>query len=58
MFVVLAGLRGQEDAWVFEDPVTESIAPGYFEVIDTLMDYTTVEKKLEANQYRSKEEVS
>lgn len=23
-----------EDAWPFEDPVTEEIAPGYFEMIE------------------------
>lgn len=42
---------------MFEDPVTEAIAPGYFDVIDKPMDYVTVEKKLEANHYKAKEEV-
>ena len=54
---VLGGLRSQEDSWIFEDPVTESIAPGYFEVIDTPMDYTTVEKKIEGRQYQDQEQV-
>ena len=42
---------------MFEDPVTEAIAPGYFDVIDKPMDYCTVEKKLEASQYKNKQEV-
>ena len=54
---VLSGLRKVEDGWVFEDPVTEEIAPGYFEVIDEPMDLSTVEKKLEASEYKHKDEV-
>lgn len=56
--VVLNCLRVEEDAWVFEEPVTESIAPGYFEVVDKPMDYATVEKKIESNSYKSKDEVT
>lgn len=54
---VLAGLRKHEEAWVFEEPVTEAIAPGYFEVVDKPMDYTTVEKKVEEQVYKGKDEV-
>lgn len=54
---VLGGLRKLEDSWVFEDPVTEAIAPGYFDVVEKPMDYATVEKKLEASEYHAKEEV-
>ena len=54
---VLNCLRAEEDAWVFEEPVTESIAPGYFDVVDKPMDYSTVEKNIEKNGYKSKEEV-
>ena len=54
---VLSGLRKHEEFWVFEDPVTEVIAPGYFEVVDKPMDYVTVEKKLEEQAYKSKDEV-
>ena len=51
-------MRKHEEAWVFEDPVTESIAPGYFEIVDKPMDYSTVEKKVEEQVYKSKDEVS
>lgn len=43
---------------MFEDPVTEAIAPGYFEVVDVPMDYATVEKKVEEQVYKDKEQVS
>lgn len=42
---------------MFEDPVTEAIAPGYFEVVDKPMDYSTVEKKVEDQTYQDKDEV-
>ena len=56
-YLVLSGLRRHEDGWVFEEPVSEDIAPGYFDVVDKPMDYQTVEKKIEAQQYTAKEEV-
>lgn len=55
---VLSGLRRQEDSWIFEDPVTESIAPGYHEQISIPMDYSTVESRLEKKHYSTREEVS
>lgn len=54
---VLSGLRRQEDSWIFEDPVTESIAPGYHEQISIPMDYSTVESRLEKKHYSTREEV-
>jgi hypothetical protein len=42
---------------VFEDPVTESIAPGYHEQISMPMDYSTVESRLEKRHYSTREEV-
>lgn len=42
---------------MFEDPVTEAIAPGYFDVIEKPMDFCTVERKLEGSQYKTKQEV-
>ncbi len=57
MCAVLNGLRVAEDSWIFEDPVSDSIAPGYSEVIDTPMDYSTVEKRIESNHYQDKDQV-
>lgn len=54
---VLSGLRKHEDGWVFEEPVTEAIAPGYFDVVKSPMDFVTVEKKLESSQYKTREQV-
>ena len=54
---VLSCLRKLEDAWIFEDPVTEDIAPGYFEIVSQPMDFATVEKKLEHREYVTKEQV-
>lgn len=56
MYKALNGLRKLEDSWVFEDPVTEDIAPGYFDVVEKPMDYSTVEKKIEKGSYVGKEE--
>ncbi len=55
--VVLSGLRRHDEGWVFEEPVTEAIAPGYFEIVSKPMDYLTVEKKLEDHVYKDREEV-
>ena len=43
---------------MFEEPVTESIAPGYHELISMPMDYSTVESRLEKKHYSNREEVS
>ena len=42
---------------MFEEPVTEDIAPGYSEIIDKPMDYLTIEKKIENSEYTTKEQV-
>ena len=47
----MCGLRRHEDSWVFEEPVSEDIAPGYFDIVKKPMDFQTVEKKIEAGQY-------
>ena len=43
---------------MFEKPVTEDIAPGYFKVIIEPMDYITVEKKLDEQFYSQTNDVS
>lgn len=55
--LVLCGLRRHEDGWVFEEPVSEDIAPGYFDVVSKPMDFQTVEKKIESHEYTTKDEV-
>ncbi len=55
--LVLTALRKQEDSWIFEEPVTEDIAPGYFESVKNPMDFQTVEKKIETGQYTTREQV-
>jgi hypothetical protein len=40
----------EEGAW-FRQPVTEAIAPGYFDIIKYPMDFSTMFKKLDENQY-------
>ena len=47
-------LRKHEDCWLFIDPVTEAIAPGYHDVIKHPMDIVTVEKKLKNEEYPNK----
>ena len=55
---MLSGLRKQEDSWIFEEPVTEDIAPGYFEIVDKPMDFLTVEKKIESGGYTTRDQVN
>ena len=55
---VLTALRKLEDSWLFEDPVTEDIAPDYFTIIEKPMDFLTIEKKIEKGEYTKKEDVS
>src|ERR1700722_17509681 len=40
----------EEGTW-FRQPVTEAIAPGYFDIIKHPMDFSTIYKKLDKNQY-------
>jgi hypothetical protein len=40
----------EEGAW-FHQPVTETIAPGYFDIIKYPMDFSTIFKKFDENQY-------
>ena len=42
---------------MFEDPVTEAIAPGYHDLISMPMDYVTVESRLEKKHYSTRVEV-
>lgn len=51
MQTVLHRLYNHDDGSWFRQPVTEAIAPGYFDIIKNPMDFSTIMKKLSENQY-------
>eukprot|EP00887_Chlorella_sp_A99_P002954 scaffold24.g2954.t1 len=42
---------------LFKEPVTESVAPGYFAIITQPMDFTAIRAKVEAEEYKTWEEL-
>ncbi|CAF2740739.1 unnamed protein product [Rotaria sp. Silwood2] len=51
MTPILRNMFDQEEGIWFRQPVTETIAPGYFDIIKYPMDFSTISKKLNENQY-------
>ena len=51
MAPILRHMCDQEEGIWFRQPVTETIAPGYFDIIKYPMDFSTIFKKLDQNQY-------
>jgi len=51
MTPILRHMYDQEEGIWFRQPVTEAIAPGYFDIIKYPMDFSTIFKKLDENQY-------
>ncbi|CAF1259811.1 unnamed protein product [Adineta ricciae] len=51
MAPILRQMYDHEDGFWFHQPVTEVIAPGYFDIIKEPMDFSTIFNKLDKNQY-------
>ena len=53
MVPILRQLYDHEEGFWFRQPVTETIAPGYFDVIKYPMDFSTIFDKSEKDQYQT-----
>lgn len=53
LLLILSELRGHKFWYIFAEPVTETIAPQYFQFIEQPMDLSTMKQKLKSKQYET-----
>ncbi|ESO97968.1 hypothetical protein LOTGIDRAFT_89195, partial [Lottia gigantea] len=50
---VLDSVKNHPDSWLFWEPVEETFAPGYFEVVKNPMDLMRIESKINERDYKT-----